>query len=126
MTAYGTDHQAACLARLAELLPGWELVDPAPRYRDSAGWLRGWPRMLRTLSAVIVVPDQHGLIGAGCLRELADAVWAALPVVAFEPGASLAELIGVELLEPERRSSLQAALLVLGDHIDPEWLVRSA
>jgi hypothetical protein len=122
MTAYGTDHEAACLGELARLLTGWDLVDPAVRYASSAGWLRAWPRLVPTLSAVVVFADESGTIASGCLRELADAVTAMIPVVAFKPEVGLIELIGVQLVDPLERVPQRAGSLVLGGHVDPSRL----
>ncbi len=53
-SSYGTDHEAACLGYLAELLPEAELIDPPGRYATDAAWLQAWPRLLRSLSALVI------------------------------------------------------------------------
>jgi hypothetical protein len=54
-----------------------ELVDeplwgPATLFSSTVEWLREWPRLLRSITGLIVVPDTDSSIGAGCLREISD------------------------------------------------------
>lgn len=83
ITSYGTEHEAACLAALANLLPSAELINPFGRYRTNRGWRRSWPRRLTTLSSVVVFGEEDGSIGVGCLREVTDAILWRLRVVGF-------------------------------------------
>lgn len=122
MTSYGTEHERVCLDTLAVLLPGVELVNPAFRYRTSAGWLRAWPRLVRTLSGLVVFADEEGTIGAGCLREITDAVLYGLPVLMLD-GDRLHELAGVDLLPAAERSRCRTARVVPGERMDSGVLV---
>lgn len=49
-----------------------QVWDPAQLFTCSADWLRRWPRLLPLVSGLVLVPDDDGDIGAGCLREIAD------------------------------------------------------
>ncbi len=113
MTSYGTAHERSCLATLAELLPGVELCDPAGRYRTDDGWLRAWPRVLQTLSGLVIFPCENGTVGTGCLRELTDAIAAYVPVAVLV-GYELHEIDGFQLLAPPWRSARNAARLITG------------
>lgn len=114
MTSYGTEHERVCLDTLAALLPDVELVNPARRYRTSAGWLRAWPRLVRTLSGLVVFADEEGTIGAGCLREITDAVLCGLPVLMLDEDQRLCELLALDLLPPDLRDRSHAAWPVAG------------
>jgi len=117
MTSYGTEHERVCLDTLATLLPDVELVDPAGRYRSSSGWLRAWPRLVRTLSGLVVFADEEGAIGAGCLREITDAVLYGLPVLMLDEGLRLCELMALDLLPPDLRDRSHAAWPVAGEPV---------
>jgi hypothetical protein len=80
VVSYGRPEEARALERLAELLPGVELVNPAVMFSTSPAWLRRWPALLADLDGLVVVRAKDGSIGAGCLRELGDAWAAQLPV----------------------------------------------
>jgi len=112
--SYGTAHEAACLDAIAGLLPEAVIINPAGRYRTSAGWLRAWPRLVRTLSAVVLFAAEDGTIGTGCLRELADAIRAEVPVAVLDDECQLRELVALELLPADSRSALRAAVVVTG------------
>jgi hypothetical protein len=124
VTTYGTLHEAACLDALAELLPGSDLVDPATIWTTSAQWLDAWPAMVQTLAGLVVFAAVDGSVGAGVLREVADALAFGVPSAVFEerPGRGavpgLFELAGVELLRPENRSPQRVGVLVPGDPVD--------
>jgi len=49
--------------------PVW---DPTELFSSSAEWLSRWPGLLSTVTGLVLVPDDDGSIGAGCLREIAD------------------------------------------------------
>jgi hypothetical protein len=49
--------------------PAW---DPAELFCSSSDWLAQWPGLLPFVRDLVLVPDRHGGIGAGCLREVAD------------------------------------------------------
>ncbi|MGA2806431.1 MAG: hypothetical protein ABSF89_18955 [Acidimicrobiales bacterium] len=120
---YGTAHAASCVARLAELLPGAEIVDPETlRWRTEDQWRRSWPRVLGGLSSFVVFAGTDGTIGAGCIRELTDALVRHIPIAGFHEG-SLRTIEGIELLPIPFRSARSTALLLLADPIDPDKFV---
>lgn len=123
MTSYGTRWEATVFAELGRLLPHVELVDPSVRYRSDGGWLRGWPRLLRSVAGLVVVADETGTVGTGVLREIVDTLAAGVPLAAFDPGRGLVELVGVELVEAGARCRAVAAWLDCGETVDPStWL----
>lgn len=122
ITSYGTDHERAYLDALAALLPGAEIFNPAGRYRTSAGWLRAWPRVARTLSALVVFGNEEGSIGVGCLHEIADAIRLGVPVAVLDERRQLCELAGLDMLAAQERSAFRAACIVPGD----PWLLPAA
>jgi len=118
-SCYGTTHAASQLACLAELLPGAEIVDPETlRWRTEEQWRRSWPKVLGGLSSFVVFAGTDGTIGAGCIRELTDALVRNVPIAGFHEG-SLRTIEGIELLPVPFRSARSTALLLLADPIDP-------
>lgn len=123
MTAYGTPWEAKALAELGRMLPGVELVDPSVRYSSDAGWLRAWPRMLRSLAGLVVLADEAGTVGTGVLREIVDALAAGVALAAFDSERGLVELVGLELVEAGSRCRAVAAWLDYGDVLEASmWL----
>ena len=84
MVGYGTPHAAACLDELAGLLPGARLLDPATIFASDSEWQRSWPSLVRALGGFVMFGTEDGTIGAGCIRELADAIALGVPVAGFE------------------------------------------
>ena len=84
IVTYGTARERDCLAALERLLRGVDIYDPAGRYRTNKGWLRAWPRVLSTLSGLVVFGTRDGVVGLGCLREIADAREAGVPVAMLD------------------------------------------
>jgi hypothetical protein len=122
---YGTAYAATCLARLGELLPAAEIVDPeALGWRTEAQWRLSWPKVLGGLSSFVVFAGIDGTIGAGCIRELTDAVARYLPIAGFHDGA-LRTIVGLELMPIPFRSPRSTARLLLADPIDPATFVPS-
>jgi hypothetical protein len=118
-STYGTSWAAAHLARLVELLPGAEVIDPERcGWETSAEWREDWPRLLDRLSGLVVFEAPDRSVGAGCLVELADALASGLPVAALDPGTDpergLWELAGFELLPDFERAPARAARLRYG------------
>jgi hypothetical protein len=114
MTTYGTPRESTALARIAALVPGADVIDPATRYRDSAHWRRDWPRLLRKLSAVVVFGARDGTVGAGCLHELADAWRVATLVLMLDDAGECRQLASLEVCDVSVRTSLRVAQLVPG------------
>jgi hypothetical protein len=124
-TCYGTDHAARHLGRLAELLPEADIVDPETlRWRTEEQWRRSWPKVLAGLSSFVVFAGTDGTIGAGCIRELTDALVRHIPIAGFHEGG-LRTIEGIELLPIPFRSARSTALLLLADPIDPDNFVPS-
>jgi len=114
ITTYGTAYERACFNTLAELLPDVELYDPAGRYKTSAAWRRAWPRVLASLDGLVVFVAEDGTIGAGCLREITDAIVMGLPLAVLEAG-SLRELVALDLVPVSERTRSCAAWPGAGD-----------
>lgn len=126
MTCYRTEHERAFLDTLAGLLLGAEIIDPATRYRTTAGWLRAWPRLVSTLSGLVVFADEHGTIGTGCMREVTDAIAAGVPVACLDRRFGLCELAGLDLLPDVMRTRSCAAWPVAGEPVGPGFLTAAA
>ena len=95
MTAYGTDHEARALRRIAEAFPGAEVLDPAAMFDDNASWHDTWPQVLAGIDVCAIFADEAGSIGVGCLKEIADTIAAHVPVVAVGPRGGLRAFGGV-------------------------------
>jgi hypothetical protein len=61
--------------------PVW---DPARLFTSTAAWLQEWPRLLGSITGLILVPDTDSSIGAGCLREISDVLGLDKPVWIYE------------------------------------------
>jgi hypothetical protein len=123
ITCYGTEHATGHLARLAELLPYAEIVDPETFvWRTHDQWRRSWPSVLDGLAGLVVFAALDGTVGAGCIRELTDAVATYLPIASFHDGA-LREIDGLEFLPVLCRSPRRTARLLFADPIDPTEFV---
>jgi hypothetical protein len=61
--------------------PVWDL---ATLFESSTDWLNRWPGLLPTVTRLVLVPDDDGSIGAGCLREIADVLGRDLPVSLYD------------------------------------------
>jgi hypothetical protein len=120
MTAYGTPHAAACLDALAGLLLGARLIDPATIFASDVEWLASWPRLVRTLGGFVMFGAEAGTIGAGCIRELADAIAFGVPIAGFDLGRrGLRQISGFDLIEVGRLSARRTATLQLGRCVEP-------
>jgi hypothetical protein len=117
IVTYGSARERDCLAALRRLLPGVEIYDPAWRYRTNEGWLRAWPRVLSTLSGLVVFGTRDGVIGLGCLREIAGARQAGLLVAMLDHRCRSRTYAG---LSPRTRTPTprRAAMLVPGEPVD--------
>ena len=115
--SYGTARERDCLAALRAVLPEAELYDPAGRYRTDAGWLRAWPRVLPTISGLVVFGTRGGVIGIGCLREIADACRAGLPIAMLDHRCRARTYAGLALTA-RAPTSRRAAVLVPGEPVD--------
>jgi hypothetical protein len=124
IASYGTRHETTCRCQLGLLFPGVDVFDPSGRYGTHDGWRRAWPRVLASLSGLVVFPAEDGTIGTGCLRELTDAITWRLPIAGLADGA-LHEIEGVELLPMPRRSARFAGRLLLAGQIEPDAFVPS-
>jgi hypothetical protein len=115
--SYGTARERDCLAALRGLLPDVDLYDPAGRYSTDAGWLRAWPRVLPTISGLVVFGTRDGVVGVGCLREIAEARGTGLPVAMLDHRCRARTYAGLTL--PARAPTpRRAAVLVPGEPVD--------
>ncbi len=119
MVSYRSEHERTCLDTLAELFTHAEIVNPAERSWTNAGWRRAWPRLLATLSGLVLFADEDGTVGTGCLREVADAIAAGVPVAYLDPDFGLCELAGLDLVPAEMRTRASTAWPIAGEQIDP-------
>ena len=124
MTCYGTEHERACLDTLAGLFGDAEIIDPATRGWTNDTWRRAWPRLVVTLAALVLFPDEDGTVGTGCLREVADAIAAGVPVAVLDAYFGLCELGGLDLLPDAMRTRAAVAWPVAGEQVDPAALCR--
>jgi hypothetical protein len=101
-------------------------VDPETlRWRTEDQWRRSWPRVLGGLSLFVVFAGTDGTIGAGCIRELTDALVRHIPIAGLHDGA-LRTIDGLKLMPIPFRSARSTALLLLADPIDPEKFAPSS
>jgi hypothetical protein len=119
MAGHGTPYAAECLDALAGLLPGARLIDPTTIFASDMEWLRSWPRLVRTLGGFVMFGAADGTIGAGCIRELADAIAFGVPTAGFDFGRGLREISGFDLIEVGSRSARRTATLRLGRCLEP-------
>jgi hypothetical protein len=118
ITSYGTAHERWCLDRLAELLPGVCLLNPAEIFANGAEWDRAWPRLLPRLAGLVAFTDAKGNVGAGVLREVADAIAYEIPVAGFDHRkVDLCEVAGVDLTAELERSARECGTLRFGNPI---------
>jgi hypothetical protein len=117
IVTYGTARERDCLASLRGVLPDVDLCDPAGRYSTDAGWLHAWPRVLASLSGLVVFGTRDGVVGVGCLREIADVSRAGLPIAMLDHRCRARTYAGLAL--PTRASTARrAAVLVPGKPVD--------
>jgi hypothetical protein len=125
LTCYRSAHERACLDAIASAFPGAEVLDPAECFADAADWLAGWPALVPTLSALVLFADEQGNVGAGCLREVADAIAEDLPVLLLDRGHELCELRSLRIFPPWRRTRSRTAVPAGGAVvIDPAGIPR--
>ena len=86
-SAYGTALDSRQLAVLRRRFPTAELADPAKLWTSNEAWLGEWPEVLTQLDLLALWAGEDGQLGAGVLRELADAVAARLPIGPSTPKA---------------------------------------
>jgi len=117
IVTYATARERDCLASLRGVLPEADLFDPAGRYSTDAGWLRAWPRVLSTLSGFVVFGTREGVVGVGCLREIAEARGNGLPVAMLDQRCRARTYAGI-VLPARARTPRRAAVLVPGEPVD--------
>jgi hypothetical protein len=118
MTGYGTPHAVACLDALGALLPDARLIDPATVFASDAEWQRSWPRLVRRLWGFVIFGAEDGTVGAGCIRELADAIAMGVPVAGFDNGRRLREILSFDLIDEATRSARRTGTMQLGRCVD--------
>jgi hypothetical protein len=115
ITSYGTEHEARMLAHLTAYFPEAEIVNPsAQSWQTDDDWLADWGALLPSLDLLVVFAAPDGTIGAGCLREVADALARCVPVLVLDRRGHLCGFGGVRCRElvPRPRS---IGRLVLGE-----------
>jgi hypothetical protein len=117
IVSYGTARERDCLATLTRLLPDVDLYDPAGRYLTDAEWLRAWPRVLSSLSGLVLFGTSDGVVGVGCLREIADVRRAGLPVAILDHRGRSRTYAGLAL-PPREPTPRRVAVLVPGEPVD--------
>jgi hypothetical protein len=120
IATYGTEWSVRCLDAVARHWPNAEVVDPAVRFASNAEWLADWPVIAPTLRALVVVGDESGTVGAGCLRELVDAIFWGVGVFTLVERRGvlrLARLSGLDV--PQGANARAAAVLRPGRGISP-------
>lgn len=120
LTSYGTAHERACLDAIADAFREWQVIDPATRYASTGEWLAGWPKLLPTLNGLVLFADERGTVGAGCLREIADALVLGVPIGYYTPCFGVTELAGFDLLPAAMRSAAACAWPVPGEQVDAQ------
>lgn len=126
MTSYGTEYEACMLAHLAACLPEAEIVNPSAQcWQTDADWLASWEALLPGLDLLVVFAGLDGTIGAGCLREVADALARCIPVLVLDRRGHLCGFGGVRCRElvPRPRS---IGRLVLGEPVRLDRFVGAA
>ncbi len=118
MTTYRSEHAAAMLARLTELLPAAEIVDPEEAaWESDHDWLAAWPDVLESLAGLVVFPDRDGSVGVGCVTEATDALAFDIPA-AILGRFGLRALEGFRLLAKPERSPRRFARLIPGRSVE--------
>ncbi len=122
MTTYGTHHEAECLAAIAGLLPGVELLNPAEMFTSSGHWLDRWPDVLDTLDGLALFTGEYAVVGTGCLREVNDAVVHGIPLAVLDHGRhQLCDLARLDFLPYDLRSRATTARVITGPPL--RWTV---
>jgi hypothetical protein len=86
VTAYDTPHRRRTLAAIREEVgAGAVILDPAVLYRSNGEWLAAWPGVVRSLDHLVIVPAADRTVGAGVLREVADALAYSVPISLWVP-----------------------------------------
>jgi hypothetical protein len=115
MTSYGTGHEARMLAVLTACFPEAEVVNPSAQcWQTDDDWLEDWGTLLPSLDLLVVFAGPDGTIGAGCLREVADALARCIPVLALDNDGQLRAFGGLSVDEPVPRPR-SIGRLVLGE-----------
>jgi hypothetical protein len=113
VVSYDSDHERTALADLGRLLPNARIINPATRYLSTSSWESDWPTLVAQLSALIVFGAEDNSVGAGCLREIADAIVHVVPIRVLRRG-DLYELASLRFRPAQRRSPARLATVVAG------------
>jgi hypothetical protein len=123
LTTYGTALEAVAIRRIQDLIPVAELINPAIRYVDAEHWQDDWPRLLPTLAGLVVFGDEDGSIGAGCLKELADAWRWDLPVAMLNGNGQAHHLSALTIRPDGVRDPCRLTSLIAGAGVDLALLI---
>jgi hypothetical protein len=66
----------------------------------------------------VIFGADDGTIGAGCIRELADAIALGVPIAGFDLGRGLREISGFDLIDTGRRNPRRTATKQLGGCVE--------
>ncbi len=78
--AHGTPYAARMVRHARRRFHAAEVLPACSLYASNADWLRRWPTILPTLSAVAVFADPEGWVGCGVWAEVRDARQASGPI----------------------------------------------
>lgn len=110
----GSEQRAQMVERLRGMFPGVEVYDPASRHASAAATRRAWPRVLPTLTALVILRGGDDTIGCEVIGELADSVRAGLPIAVMDSGGRLFDVRGLVLLGMDARTPRRAAWVLSG------------
>ncbi|MGO9195969.1 MAG: hypothetical protein ACLQK4_02425 [Acidimicrobiales bacterium] len=117
IVTYGSARERDCIAALHALLPEAEVYNPAGRYSTAEEWRSAWPRVLTTLSGLVIFGTRAGVVGMGCLREIGDAHLAGLPIAMLDRGCRTRTYAGIGL-PPRAATPRRVAVLIPGEPVD--------
>jgi len=112
VTSYGTPKRQRAIEQIREHAEaqGFAVFLPEYRWATSGGWLREWPKIVRLLGGLVIVPDDSGAIGAGLMREVSDAIAFDVPVYVWTPRGPIEDFAMNTLARP---TAMRAARIVV-------------
>lgn len=115
MTTYATPWARRCVAAITTALPGADLIDPEHAgWGSSAEWLAAWGQLIEALDLLVIFTAQDLSVGAGCLRELADALAWDVPVAVLGARRRLCALGTITVLPEAERTPMRTATITAG------------
>ncbi len=74
------------------------LVEPRDLYASNEDWRNPWPGTVATIARLVFFANPDKSIGAGVLRELADAQWQGVPIEFASDAGRLADTYALDFL----------------------------